>query len=408
MPGAYPLWCATTASPHNIDGASPTRLNAVDMQGPTARRTESIDVAIIGAGPAGLAAGAALRKAGVQFVILERKPTVGSSWRAHYERLHLHTIKQMSALPYRPFPATYPRYVPKALMIEYLDGYAEEFELRPRLEESARSVRRDGDAWQVETTSASIRARHVVVATGLNGDPVMPPVAGIERFPGVILHSALYVNPTPFAGQSVLVVGMGNTGAEIALDLSCAGAVTSISVRSGVHIAPRDLFGIPIQLVATAATKLLPTAVNDAIFPTILDIALGQPKNHGIRRPNEGILHCIASRGRIPVLDVGTVGKIAEGAIKMRTEIASVQGRCVHFSDATTGRFDAIIFATGYRTNYSSFLASDWAHLPYGARPEPGRPSSLHFIGFRSPVTGLLREIAAEATTLAARIAGDR
>ena len=95
MPGACPLWCATTTSPHNIDGASP--LNVVDMQGPTARRTESIDVAIIGGGPAGLAAGAALRKTGADFVILERKPTVGSSWRTHYERLHLHTIKQLSA-----------------------------------------------------------------------------------------------------------------------------------------------------------------------------------------------------------------------------------------------------------------------------------------------------------------------
>jgi cation diffusion facilitator CzcD-associated flavoprotein CzcO len=379
----------------------------MDMQDPTARRTESIDVVVIGAGPAGLAVGAALRKAGTDFVILERKPTIGSSWRGHYERLHLHTIKQMSSLPYRPFPATYPRYVPRALMIEYLDRYAEEFELKPRLGESARSVRREGDAWQVESKSASIRARHVVVATGLNGEPVMPLVDGIAGFPGIILHSARYVNPTPFAGQAVLVVGMGNTGAEIALDLSCAGVDTSISVRDGVHIAPRDLFGIPIQLVATVATKLLPTVVNDAVFPAILDLALGQPKNHGIRRPKEGILHHIASRGRIPVLDVGTVGKIAEGAIKVRTGIASVQDRCVHFSDASTGRFDAIIFATGYRTNYSSFLTSDWAHLPYGAGPNPNRSSSLHFVGFSSPVTGLLREITVEATRLAARIGGD-
>src|SRR5215467_13376580 len=105
-------------------------------------RMEHTSVAIVGAGPAGLAVGACLRRAGVDFVILEKTPQVASSWRRHYERLHLHTIKQLSALPYRPFPARYPRYVPRHLVIEYLENYTETFELKPRFGEAVRAIGR--------------------------------------------------------------------------------------------------------------------------------------------------------------------------------------------------------------------------------------------------------------------------
>ena len=221
----------------------------------------------------------------------------------------------------------------------------------------------------------------------------MPSVAGIETFPGPVLHSSTDVNPAPFADRSVLVVGMGNTGAEIALDLCLGGASPTLSVRGGVHVAPRDLFGLPIQVVAMGATLLLPDRINDVIFPAVLDWALDYPQSHGVRRPKEGILSQIASKGRIPVLDVGTMRKIADGAIKLATEIAEVRDRNVIFRDGATGQFDAMIFATGYKPNYSKFLS----------RTEVC-PETLHFVGFKSPVTGLLREISREAVRLAARI----
>src|SRR4029450_8983355 len=108
---------------------------------------------------------------------------------------------------------------------------------------------------------------------------------GIETFAGSVLHSARYASAAPFAGQAVLVVGMGNSGAEIALDLCQGGARVHVSVRGGVHIVPRDLLGVPIQLVAMAATRLLLRRLNDALFPPILDLALGHPARHGISRP---------------------------------------------------------------------------------------------------------------------------
>ena len=133
---------------------------------------ETTDVVVVGAGPAGLAVAACLGKVGLDFIILERKFQVASSWRRHYERLHLHTIKQLSSLPYFPYPKNYPRYVPRNLLIEHLDRYAAHFDLRPRFGENVRSVRRNENGWIVEGTSCLIHAPHVVIASGLNTEPV--------------------------------------------------------------------------------------------------------------------------------------------------------------------------------------------------------------------------------------------
>src|SRR5262249_16989099 len=210
-----------------------------------------------------------------------------------------------------------PRYVPRELMVRYLDGYAAHFDLRPRFGAAVRAVRRDGDTWIVESAAGSLRAAFVVIAAGYNSEPVVPVIPGIEACAGKVLHSADYTAATPSAGRSVLVIGMGNTGAEIALDLAESGARPTISLRNGVHVVPRDLFGIPIQVVAMAATRALPAGFNDAIFPKILDFVLGHPARHGIKRPQEGILQQAARAAKVPVLDVGTLRKISEGAIKV-------------------------------------------------------------------------------------------
>jgi cation diffusion facilitator CzcD-associated flavoprotein CzcO len=348
---------------------------------------EQTTVAIIGAGPAGLAAGACLRAAGIDFVMLEKEQTVGASWRRRYARLHLHTVKKYSSLPLRPFPREFPRYVPRELMVRYLDEYAAHFDLRPRFGEAVRSVRRDGNAWLVESATGSLRAAFVVVATGYNGEPVVPAIPAIETFGGKVLHSADYTDAQPFAGLSVLVIGMGNSGAEIALDLAEGGARPTLSLRNGVHVVPRDLFGIPIQVVAMAATRLLPAGFNDAIFPKILDMVLGHPARYGITRPKEGILAQAAHAAKIPVLDVGTMRKISQGAIKVAPGLSTITPDGAVFRDSSRCAYDAIILATGYRPNYRHFLAES----------EANNADSVYFIGFRNAITGLLRQISIEA-----------
>jgi NAD(P)H-nitrite reductase large subunit len=320
---------------------------------------ETTEVVVIGAGPSGLAVGACLQQRRIDFIILEKEHQVGSSWRRHYDRLHLHTIKSRSSLPFRSFDRNYPRYVPRTLVIRYLEEYAASFDLKPHFGENVHAVRRQGNEWLIESTSKALRAPNLVVASGLNAEPLIPHFPGAEKFRGRILHGGAYINATPFAGQRVLVVGMGNTGAEIALDLCDHGAQTTISIRNGVHIVPRDLFGLPIQVVATVATSLLPLKINDALFPIILDFALGNlAKLIRDRRIN-------VMRGLAEILEDGAI-----------------------FADGEERRFDAIIFATGYRPGYQNFLHPDDS---LGASSQGVGPP-IYFVGFRNPVTGLLQE----------------
>jgi indole-3-pyruvate monooxygenase len=156
-------------------------------------------------------------------------------------------------------------------------------------------------------------------------------------------------------------------------------------------VVPRDLFGIPIQIVAMAATRLMPAGFNDAIFPRILDVVLGHPARYGITRPKEGILALATRAAKIPVLDVGTLRKISQGAIKTAPGLLAVTQDGATFQDGSGGAYDAIILATGYRPNYRRFLNAD----------QSNNTDTIYFIGFRNVISGLLRQISQEAMAVA-------
>ncbi|MBZ9736562.1 NAD(P)/FAD-dependent oxidoreductase [Mesorhizobium sp. CA18] len=360
------------------------------------------NVVIIGAGPAGLAVAACLKQAGQDFIILERANEVAPAWRRHYRRLHLHTVKSFSSLPFVRFPKSHPRYVPREKVVAYLDAYAGRFGLRPRFGVTVKSVRREGERLLVQTDAGLFNARKVVVATGNNAEPITPSFPGIEAFKGKVLHSAAYTEAAPYVGKDVLVVGMGNTGAEIALDLAESGARPTISVRKGVHIVPRQLFGVPIQMVGIAS-RAIPQALNDWVFPKILDLALGRLESYGIVRPRQGIMRGIEA-GRIPVIDVGTVAAIKAGRIGIAPDIASFTPDGVKFADGLEKKFDAAIFATGYRPAYDSFLPAELRPDKSGVNAR-ATELGVYLVGFYNPVTGLLREIGIEAQAVAKDIA---
>ncbi len=341
---------------------------------------------IIGAGPAGLAVAGRLRQAGLDFVMIEKSERVGDSWHCHYDRLHLHTVKQLSHLPGLAFPHDYPRYVPRDRLAEYYADYARTFSIEPRFGEEAKTVRRSDGRWLTTTgTGPVVLSDNVVIATGLNQAPVQPSHPGAEVFSRRLIHSKEYRNADPFAGESVLVVGMGNTGAEIALDLSEAGIETSISVRGPVNIVPRDVLGRPTQLTARMLARL-PVGLGDRVGTLIRRVTVGDLTPYGIATPEIAPLAQLRERGKTPVIDVGTVEAIKDGRITVRPAIDHLESDRVVFTDGSEGWYDSVILATGYRPMLEGLLPDGQDLLDENGLPRAavgnGRYRGLFFVGF--------------------------
>ena len=362
---------------------------------------------IVGAGPAGLAVAACLGRAGVPFVLLEQSPSIGSRWRSRYDRLHLHTAKEYSALPYLPYPAAYPRYPSRDQVVEYLERYRAHFAIDARLGERVTRVARSGGDWVVTTSATSYRTRNVILCTGRSDIPYRARWQGDDHFPGRILHSAEYANGASFAGQRVLVIGIGNSGAEIAIDLVEHGARPDISIRSAVNVVPRDFLGRPIQRTSILISPL-PLRVRDAIGRFTSRLVFGDLTKLGMPRATEGPVSQIARRGRIPVIDVGTVALVRARRIGVRGDVQRLEGDRVVFADGTAERFDALVLATGYRTGLAQLSAEIAGVLGPSGVPAGVTDAALpgiFFVGYQTPPTGLLRQIALDAERAARLIA---
>jgi indole-3-pyruvate monooxygenase len=368
-----------------------------------------IHTIVVGAGPAGLAMGACLQRAGVAFLILEQAEQVAVAWRRHYERLHLHTDKKHSELPFAPFPREYPRYPSRLQMIDYLEAYALRFQLAPRLGQRVVSARRMNGSWEVRTQDTQYQATTLVIATGNSREPSLATWPGEESFQGRILHSSEYREGEAFRGQKVLVVGFGNSGGEIAIDLWEHGAEPSLAVRSPVNVIPRDLFGIPILAIGILQSKLPPRWA-DALNAPLMRVVMGDLTRYGLRKAPQGPLTQIRRDGRIPLIDVGTIRLIKNGQVKVHPGIERFTDQGVLFSDGEQRDFDAVVLATGYLPRVDAFLegapnACDDRGTPLFSGAEAPLPG-LYFCGFHVAPTGMLREIAQEARQISAAIAG--
>ena len=374
--------------------------------------SETIEVLIVGAGPAGLAVAGRLRGKGADFVLMDRASELGSSWRAHYDRLHLHTVKELSHLPGLPFPDAYPRYVPRHLVVEYLDAYAREFDIRPRLDTSVEHIARAGTVWKVETTAGTVRTSHVVVATGVNRLPKRPRFPGEQGFRGTVLHSRDYRRGDAFGGQRVLVVGMGNTGAEIALDLLEHGADVCLSVRGPVNIVPRDVLGRPTHLTAITLGKL-PPRLGGFIGDVLRRLTVGDLTRYGIPTPDIAPIEQLRRFAKTPVVDVGTVAQIKAGRIAVRPAIDRFERDSVRFTDGSEERLDAVVLATGYRAGVQDFFPASQTAFDANGYPASWRGTGAlegaYFVGFNNyEPGGVLGSIVRESGLVADLIATSR
>jgi indole-3-pyruvate monooxygenase len=374
------------------------------------RRVEVNATVVIGAGAAGLAAAGALAERKLPFVVLEKEDAVGASWRARYERLHLHTSKRYSALPGMPFPAEVPTYPSRLQVVDYLTAYAERFGVQPRFGCTVQRLAPAKEGWRTGTSAGEFLSQNVVVATGFNAVPVLPRWPGLDDYRGELLHSSVYRRPDRWAGKRVLVVGSGNSGAEIALDLVENGAQVDLCVRGKLHVLKRDTLGLPNPLPSILLGKL-PMPVADTIARATLRLTMGDLRRWGIEPPDTGPFRAIAENARIPLVDVGTVARIKKGDITVRKGIERFDREGVVFVGGDRQAYGAVVLATGFRTGLERFLVgADGLLDDRGRRRAPGvevRPG-LFLVGFVQPATGLLREIGFEALQVAEAIARKR
>ncbi|KAE9588194.1 hypothetical protein Lal_00003321 [Lupinus albus] len=320
---------------------------------------------IVGAGPSGLAAAACLKQKDIPSLILEKAECLASMWQHKtYDRLRLHLPKKFCQLPLMPFPKNFPSYPTKQQFLTYLKTYAEHFDLKPAFSTSVVSAEFDHRSgfWRVKTKGMKKNeeveyiCQWLIVATGENAEEVVPQIEGMGEFQGSILHTSLYKSGSIFCGKNVLVVGCGNSGMEVCLDLCNHNAHPSVVVRDTVHILPQQMLGKSTFGLSMCLLKCFPIRFVDQFLLLMSHILLGDTSQFGLNRPKLGPLELKNLNGKTPVLDVGTLAQIRSGKIKVCRGIKRLTQHTVEFVDGKVKNFDAIILATGYKSNVPSWL----------------------------------------------------
>ncbi|MGW5497509.1 flavin-containing monooxygenase [Streptomyces olivaceoviridis] len=369
-------------------------------------------VYVIGAGPGGLAAAYALRARGVRAVVLEKSDRVGASWRRHYDRLHLHTTRRLSSLPGLAIPRRFGRWVSRDDVVRYLEKYAEHHELEIVTGVEVHRVERSGDGtgWLLRASGGrELTGSAVVVATGFNHTPRIPDWPGRESYGGEFLHAGEYRAAGPYRGRDVLVVGAGNTGAEIAVDLVEGGAArVRLAVRTAPHILRRSTLGWASQYSGVLVRRL-PVWLVDRLAGPVGRLSTPDLTAHGLPRPDTG-LYSRVKQGAIPVQDVGLIDAVRTGKVEIVAAVEAFEDGKVVLADGSRVSPGAVIAATGYvralegLVGHLGVLDERGRPVVHGGRT-PAQAPGLYFTGFTNPLSGMLRELAIDAGRIAKAVA---
>jgi putative flavoprotein involved in K+ transport len=364
------------------------------------------DWTVVGAGPSGLAAAAALKERGIDPLVLEAGDALGAAWRERrYDRLRLHTVRSLSGLPGLAIPKAYGRWVARDDFVAYLDDYARRFGIEPRVRSEVQRIERADGGWLVELRDGPLESRRVVVATGYSNLPWLPGWPGRDTFAGELLHSADYRAAEPFRGRDVLVVGTGNSGAEIAVDLADGGAArVRLAVRTPPNIVRRQRFGVPAQVVGLVFGKL-PRRTRDPLGRVFRRLSIPDLVPYGLPAPREPFTQLLRT-GTVPIIDVGLVDAVRAGRVEVVAGVAAFEDDRVVLADGATVAPDAVVAATGFRpgleplVGHLGVLDARGVPLVHGAATHPAAPG-LHFAGIELTLAGLLRTAARDARAVA-------
>ena len=376
-----------------------------------AGRAERIDATVVvGAGPGGLAMGAALRRLGLQATLLERGTGAGASWHGYYDGLRLNSARGHSSLPGLKIDPGCGRWPTRNDMLVYLRRYARHHDLDIRTGVTVHRLSREPDGWCLQTSAGAMRCDNVVVATGTNAQRVVPAWPGREGFSGQFLHARDYVNAKPFAGKDVLVVGCGTSGPDIANELVAIGASrVRVSVRTPPLMFKRQTLGVPMSLVAHYV-KALP-GVLDPVVDRVslgLQVTFGDLSKHGLAKPPDGLATAIRSRGHGVMIDQGFVAAVKSGEIAIVRAVAAFHAADVILENGERLRPEVVIAATGQRpalealVGHLDVLRDDGLPVTHGAATIDRAPG-LYFLGYR-PLGGQLPDMGGDTRKIARRI----
>lgn len=380
------------------------------------------DVAVIGAGPAGLSAAYELKRLGFDPLVLEKTMSVGEVWRHHYDGLRLNSGRVLSQLPGSPFPRSAGGWPVRDELVRILETFPQRggFKVRTRINIGKVEYDRQCDIWIITShDGVKFKSRAVVVATGGAHTPVIPEWEGMETFPGEIIHSSKFKNAKTYAGKDVLVVGSGNSAAEIASRLAEYAKSVTLSVRTPPHILPKSVCGIPLVGIGLA-TRYLPAVWVDGLLYVLRRLFIGDLTPHGLPFPVSRVSQQFARTSVVPILYYPFVNDVRAGRIRVVGQIRKIDGQTVHVLSSvqtefheqlkeTTLNADVIVAGTGFRTGLTELIQVSGITTA-GDRPVvladqefPDAPR-LYFIGHVNPLSGQLREIRLEAGRIASKI----
>jgi putative flavoprotein involved in K+ transport len=283
--------------------------------------------------------------------------------------------------------------------VQYLEQYTAHHGLEPRFGVEAMRIDPDDGHWSVRTSAGTIPARIVVMASGYTRVPYLPRWPG--TFDGPMVHSAEYRNPRPYRGQDVLVIGAGNSGTEIAVDLADGGAGrVRVAVRTPPNIFRRDTKGFPTQLVGIAFQHLPPRLL-DPLILTLRRATIPDLTAYGLPRPSAPFSQ-FSRTATVPIIDVGFIDAVRSGAIEVVPAVTALDGTAVVLADGSRVHPDAIVAATGYRPDLEPLVGHVTAIGEHGI---PSPQPHLHFLAFRIPLSGHLHQMGKDARETATSVA---
>ncbi len=379
-------------------------------------------VCVIGAGSSGIAACQVLSARGIPFDCFEKGSEVGGNWRfendnglsSAYRSLHINTSRGLMAYRTYPMPDDYPDYPNHFQIARYFDDYVDHFALREkiRFRTEVVSVEPSDGAWEVTVEDRdggreTHRYRAVLVANGHHWDPRWPEplFPGAEEFEGEQMHVHHYREPDVLVGKRVLVLGIGNSATDVAVESSRIADRTFLAMRRGAYVMPKYLNGKPTDEAASKLLTMMPLPVQRFVLGQMLGLTAGEMTAYGLPEPDHKLLEAH------PTVSAELLSRLGHGDVEVKPNIERFAGgRTVRFADKSEEEIDLVIYCTGYKISFpfldDDLVAAKDNRLPLYRRVVSVDHPGLYFLGFIQPLGAIMPLAEAQAEWVADLLAG--